>query len=54
MKTCIECTYWSQFDGCCWCSHSLNYLNDRDGDANACEDFKIEEIEQEAENEDDA
>ena len=51
MKTCLDCTRWSQFDGCCWCSTSLRYLQEVDGDTPACEDFKPE---QEEENENDA
>lgn len=49
MKTCIECIYWSMFDGCCWCSVSPRYLQEVDGDTPACEDFESEEIEQEEE-----
>lgn len=55
MKTCADCQYWSDFDGCCWCSTSYNYLIELDGDMPACEEFKPkEELEQEDENEDDA
>lgn len=54
MKTCIECTMWSMFDGCCWCSLSLRYLQEVNGDASACEEFEPEEIEQGDGNEADA
>lgn len=54
MKTCIECTYWSMFDGCCWCPVSPRCLQEVDGDTEACKEFAPEEIDKEAENEDDS
>ena len=54
MKTCVGCRYWSGWTGECTSSLSGHTWEEMDPEHPACDFFKPEEIEQEAENEDDA
>ena len=54
MKTCVGCRYWSGWTGECTSSLSGHTWEEMDSEHPACDFFKPEEIEQEAENEDDA
>lgn len=43
MKTCINCIYRDQEDGCCWGATSILYSEEVDETTKACEDFEPEE-----------
>ncbi|WP_146018710.1 hypothetical protein [Akkermansia muciniphila] len=47
MKTCEECLYWDNFDGCCISSQSGHWFDEMPADTPACGAFRPEEIEQE-------
>ena len=53
-KTCVECEWWNGWDGCCMSYESGHMWDEMPPDHPASGKFKPEEIEQEAENEDDA
>lgn len=43
VKTCVECQYWSQWDGFCMSAMSDHSREEMDSDAPACECFEPEE-----------
>ena len=61
MKTCEECRYWDEFDGCCINTQSGHWFEEMPAETPACKAFRPEEIfppneeiEQEKKNETDA
>lgn len=44
MKTCINCLFRDQEDGCCWCSSGAHYSEEVDETTKACDEYESDEI----------